>query len=1019
MITLLKKFINQETIRYLVAGVLTTLVNLGLFYILRNLFHMNLNASNFIAITLAICFAYVINKLYVFKSTTHNIEAIINEILTFFGARLITMFIEIAGVALFVSALHMNEMVSKLLIQVVVLVLNYIFSKLFIFTKKDQSDKPPSKLKVWAKKNRLHLFAFLIPFLILVMICVAYEVEPFGDQSLVIIDGLHQYMPFFSTYQEKLLTGDSLLYSWNAGLGVNFLALWAYYLSSPFNLLIVFVKQEYLNAVISFTIILKIALSGMAMSYYLAKSPTLAIKYHTNSLLEPVARKTQLNNSLILIFSTGFALSNYMIGYSWNVMWMDSVAIFPIVILGVVYLIKKNDGRLYGLALFISLFCNFYISFMTCLFLVLYFLLFQHESVKKFFQKGFIFAGYSLVAAGMAAVVLIPTYNGLMMTSSAKLQFPKPELYTNFIDIITAHSVIFKPLTNLQEDGGVNLYCGVLAIMLLNLYILNRKIKRSVRVKNVLILVFLILSFNLNTLNYIWHGFHDQYGIPNRFAYIYIFMVLVMAYQVLVNIKSYSKALIIWSYVICNGFLVVSALLSKEPANWWTYVITAVMLSIYLIILLKYQSWKISYHYFRYLITFVVVVELGVNAFYGYAENGQIQISKFFSDTKAVNQVKNELEYDTDFYRAELAKSKMLDEVTWHNLKGVNLFGSTAIGDVVYTMGRLGFYSAANEYLYRGGSPLTDSMLGVKYLLVREKQSAHGNFEYINTVDNIDIYKNKYALPIGYMVTPNAKDISYKLTNPFTVHNNIVNGTMEDPVTLYEAIEIPDPFITNYCTTDRQSTGYYSFENTESADDNIVFKLKQQEDSDLYFYISGNQIEKINIKNGEEEVVSDKLNSQIIHVGYVGAGNTVTISLRLKDDETNSGNINVMAASLDDDAFNTYYDSLNDETLKVTNYTSTKINGTIDVKEDGLFLTSIPYDKGWKVLVDGKIVSKEDITPTMDAFLTFPLTKGSHTIEMEYQPLGYYFGFMLTGGSVTLYLLTFLFHKRRKNKKKF
>ena len=67
-------------------------------------------------------------------------------------------------------------------------------------------------------------------------VCIACKVEPFGDQSLAIIDGLHQYMPFFAEYHEKLRNLDSLFYSWNGGLGHNFLSLWAYYLSSPLNL---------------------------------------------------------------------------------------------------------------------------------------------------------------------------------------------------------------------------------------------------------------------------------------------------------------------------------------------------------------------------------------------------------------------------------------------------------------------------------------------------------------------------------------------------------------------------------------------------------------------------------------------------------------------------------------------------------------------------------------------------------------------------------------------------------------
>ena len=334
--------------------------------------------------------------------------------------------------------------------------------------------------------------------------CIIFEVEPFGDHSLVIIDGLHQYMPFFSEYQNKLQNGESLFYSWNSGLGVNFISLWAYYLSSPLNLIIVFFPQKYLNGVVSFLIITKIALSSFTMAIYL-KNAIWAQKR---------PRKIVAKDWQVFLFSMAYALSSYMIGYSWNVMWLETMIFLPLIILGVEKLIEKNDGRWYCLFLFASLYCNFYMTFMTCLFLVLYFLLYPHKSVKKFFQKGFIFAGYSLLAGAMAAIVLIPTYAGLMTTSSAKMQFPKPEWYVDFFTILNSHSIGAKVITNAQGDGGTNLYCGILTIFLLNLYIMNRKIKLSVRLKQSFLMILLIVSFNLNWLNYIWHGFHDQYGIP-------------------------------------------------------------------------------------------------------------------------------------------------------------------------------------------------------------------------------------------------------------------------------------------------------------------------------------------------------------------------------------------------------------------------------------------------------------------------------------------------------------------------
>lgn len=138
-----KDSIGAETVRYILAGIATTGVNLFVFFILEELVGLNLNTSNFIAIFMAILFAYIVNKQYVFRSETQTPQQWIQECVNFFGARIVTMFIEMVGVVLFIEGLHFSEMPSKIAIQFVILVLNYIFSKLFVF--KYAKQQCPSK----------------------------------------------------------------------------------------------------------------------------------------------------------------------------------------------------------------------------------------------------------------------------------------------------------------------------------------------------------------------------------------------------------------------------------------------------------------------------------------------------------------------------------------------------------------------------------------------------------------------------------------------------------------------------------------------------------------------------------------------------------------------------------------------------------------------------------------------------------------------------------------------------------
>jgi len=127
------KLINRETIVYLIAGVLTTLVNLAVYGLLCNIFGIFYLLANVIAWVAAVIFAYIINDLWVFRSNPENLKKEIIKILKFFAARAFSLLIEEAGLFLFVKAAGFNNMVVKAILAVVVIILNYLFSKIYIF----------------------------------------------------------------------------------------------------------------------------------------------------------------------------------------------------------------------------------------------------------------------------------------------------------------------------------------------------------------------------------------------------------------------------------------------------------------------------------------------------------------------------------------------------------------------------------------------------------------------------------------------------------------------------------------------------------------------------------------------------------------------------------------------------------------------------------------------------------------------------------------------------------------------
>ena len=481
----MKKLMNNQGIRYIFFGGCTTMVNLVSYWIFRNLIHIDVTKANFFAIALSILFAYVVNKQFVFESRTRGLLALLKEMGQFIGMRLLTMFIEIFGVVMFCCVWDMPDMFAKLVIQVVVLVLNFVFSKLFVF-RKDKKEYTLEELQKRKTRKWCTGLGFAIPAVTVLTAYIINGVYPFGDHGVLIIDSLHQYLPFFTDFHDKLVSSQPLTWSFGGGLGYNMWAVFAYYLASPLNLLITAVSSKHVMDFMAYLILLKLALTGGIFAWYLS--------YRGDD-----------QNYLPIPFACMYALSSFMIGYYFNVMWLDSIMVLPLVMMGIEKIVAGEKGRMYALALFYGLYCNYYIGYMLCLFACLYFLVLwigaRKFEIKKFLGSGLKFTWFSLLAGGMAALVLLPAYLNLAITESADSSFPsKIKFYTDGITQMTGHFALVEPINIYDDQSGVNIYCGVIVLILVVLYLLDQELRLSERVGKILLLGLLALSMNFNML---------------------------------------------------------------------------------------------------------------------------------------------------------------------------------------------------------------------------------------------------------------------------------------------------------------------------------------------------------------------------------------------------------------------------------------------------------------------------------------------------------------------------------------
>ena len=130
------KLLGREAFMYLVFGVLTTIVNFIIYYIFNIILSFSAGFSTTIASAIAILFAYITNKIWVFESKTSNKKELFSEFLKFISARIFTYFVDLILLVIFVDKLHFNSIIMKIIVSIIVIVLNYIASKLVIFKNK-------------------------------------------------------------------------------------------------------------------------------------------------------------------------------------------------------------------------------------------------------------------------------------------------------------------------------------------------------------------------------------------------------------------------------------------------------------------------------------------------------------------------------------------------------------------------------------------------------------------------------------------------------------------------------------------------------------------------------------------------------------------------------------------------------------------------------------------------------------------------------------------------------------------
>ncbi|MBO5837482.1 MAG: YfhO family protein, partial [Oscillospiraceae bacterium] len=854
---------------------------------------------------------------------------------------------------------------------------------------------------------------------------------PFGRVSMLYSDMYHQYYPFFAAFRRALINGDSLLYNWNVGMGMDYLGLISYYLASPLNLLSVLVPESMLLGYFSLLMPIKLGLAGLFFGIFLKKT------FHKDDFSIPV-------------FGCFYAFCAWALGYHWNIMWLDTFALLPLVALGTIALLKERKFALYTISLFLSVFSNYYIGLFTCVFVALVFLCYEicrWQGIKRFIMDLGRIALYSVLAIGMTAILELPAYAALQTTQSSINKFPQgfqlnitdEDTWMGLLDAMRQVAGNMNGgLTPSFKEGLPNLYCGVAATVFAFLFLTCKQVKLRDKICSVVLLLFFNLSIIIRQLDYIWHGFHFTNMIPYRFTFLYSFVLLYMAYQAWVLRNRFR----LWQILVAGLLATGIALCANDLTDpvYWAY--NGVFLLLYIATLFfpflsktpqkeatfeekrafvkerKYQR-KLS----AGILLGVMVMEIILNLVnFGVSFTGTIvsDYPRGREYTASMIRYMKEREKYNLFYRAETTHSQTLNDGALNDYYGISTFTSSANVSTTRFMKALGYGAkdTYNRYCFEEGSPVSNLFLNLKYMLERQGRVEENNyFEDLHKYGNVHLLENKAYLPLGFLAENQLLELDFATAGNESLEfqNELfraATGVQEDVWSFITGrnltISGDDVDVTSYT-----QNGYCAFTTTPETGGVITYEYIADQEGLLCVGLDLYKIKNFSFwKNGIELYDESFSIPQTLAVSQVVPGDVVQVQLICNANE--KGTANLDAAVLNDRVFQQGYSILAASTLELTSFENTRMEGTIRCDREGVLYTSIPQDGNWLAIVDDELAQTVTVGNAMVGLL---MTEGEHSVSFIYRNKYFSLGWKISLACLAVFVGLYISIYQPKRKK--
>lgn len=961
-------------------------------------------------------------------------------------------------------------------------------------------DKPSGKerFRRFFREYGYLCFAFIVPTVIMYLIYASMGIHPIGEGSVLVLDLNGQYVSFYEGLRHAIYGDMSMLYSFSRALGGEFLGMYAYYLASPFSYIVALFPQKMILEALLTIFLLKTGLCGLTFGYYL----------HSH-----FSKKPTFSRITTVAFATMYALSAYCIVQQHNSMWIDAVIWLPLVSLGLEGLIEKGHYKLYTAFLALTLVSNFYIGWMVCIYCVAYFLFYyfmRNEKGKNnpyrestHFAKSFLrFAFFSVLAAAMAAVILMTAYYSLTF---GKTTFSNTNwnFKVNF-DILDMF-VKFLPCSydTVRPEGLPFVYCGMLTVLLIPVFFCNPRYSAREKICSGILVAFFLLSFLIRPADLVWHGFQRPNWLNYRYSFMLCFVLLVMAYKGFLEIRRVHSGVLFFS---AGTMLVLLAVAQKTEFS--TFILgnssyhrdhevgkllnlecvwlSVLCVGVYLIMLCAMKYTKKPKNV-ALILAVLISAELFGNGLCNCLDLGaDVVYTKYTTYHNTLDPLRDTVTAVTDsdmsFYRLEEASHRKANDNMALNAHGMTSSTSTLNATTIRFIKNMGYFGKSHETRYFPGNLVSDSLLGVKYVLSAQSESNAearaakamfadlGLYEEYYSDDHYTVYRNLSALALGYAVSSSVAGVDVaEYRNPYERLNAIVTAMLgsDTPVEVFKPLNdysVSTGSVTKTTGVPSKTSNYkYPYTNyqkvgdTTSAYVRYTFRLPfidtpedirqkieayqpgEDEDEDfepdespydyastqyIFFYLPSEFQREFSFAApaGSYGKVYGGESERSLFLGALkeGMSNDVTLTLEASNLYVTDGV--PLFYYLDRTVFENTMKKLSGSQLMIDEgYTDDHLTGRITTDGATTVFTSIPYDKGWQVKVDGKRVDIRGIftdstlgeKSTDGSVIVFDIADGGeHTVELTYRPKAFTVGLAISVAGALIFILIIIFEKK-------